>query len=146
MTGQLTLYGAGELLNSFFGRGATPPNSFYLALIKDVAPTPYVNGNELDEPIGGGYARAEVPNDAGTWSNAGALNITGLQTTIEFVTATADWGTIRYWALCNDIVSGSPYFVGQLDSPQVVLNGEIAQVDPGDLDVELGPFFASWEV
>jgi len=146
MSGQLTLWGAGEFINAVFTKTALIPNTFYLALIKDIAPTPYVSGAELDEPLGGAYARAAVPNDVATWSNAGALNITALQVTINFIAATADWGTIRYWALCNATSGGSPYFVGQLDSPQTVLTGDIARVSPGDLSCELGPFFASWEV
>lgn len=146
VTGQLTVFGASQLLNSFFGKGVVAPNTFYLALIKDIAPTPYVSGNELDEPTGGAYARAAVPNDVVTWSNAGALNITALQIEINFIAATANWGTIRYWALCDALSGGNPYFVGQLDSPQAVLLGEVATINPGDLSVELGPFFAAWEV
>ena len=146
MAGQLTLWGAGEILNSFFGGGATPPNNFSLALIKDVPPTPYVSGNELDEPTAGGYSRAVVPNDVVTWSNAGALNVTALANNIGFVEATADWGTIRYWALCNALTGGNPYFVGQMESPERIVTGDIPVVSANDLSVELGPFFASWEV
>ena len=122
------------------------PNTWFLAVIKDIAPTPYVSGAELDEPVGGSYGRVEIANDAATWSNLGTANISTLQVQVNFADASADWGTIRYWALCDAVVDGNPYFVGQLESPQVVRLGDTPVVNVGDLSCELGPFFATWEV
>lgn len=146
MAGQLTQYGAGQFLNAVLSRTAIIPDTFYLAFIKDIPPTPYVSGAELDEPTSGSYVRAVVPNDASTFSNAGSSNISTLQVPISFITATGDWGTMRYWALLDASIAGNPYFVGQLESPQSVLNGDTAVVSSGDLSCELGPFFATWEV
>ena len=55
MAGRLTIWGAGELLTTFFGNldaAKDPPSAFYLALVRLIAPTPYMSGAELDEPDG----------------------------------------------------------------------------------------------
>jgi hypothetical protein len=146
LTHNLMAKGAGEILNSFFGQGTVPPQSYYLALMKDVAPTPYISGNEMDEPDVPSYQRIEIPNDTVNWGNNGALNITMNLSVCTFVEATEDWGTIRYWALLNASTGGNPYLVGVLESPVTVNTGDIPQMDVGEIDVELGPFFATWEV
>lgn len=145
MSGRLTLFGAGEILTAYFSRSAVPPTSLYLALIVNNAPSSYVNGSELDEPTAAGYARAEIPNTLDWWSNDGMTNIVTTAQDVVFVTAAEDWGTIRYWALLNDLVGGDPILVGQMESPFAVSAGDTAVVPAATLDVELGPFFSSWE-
>lgn len=143
MAGRLTLWGAGEILQTFFGRTAEPPASFYLALIKDTAPTPYVSGEELDEPSSDvGYARVEIVNDPTMWSDSsGQLQLVSNNEDLYFVTATADWGRISYWALCNQDQGGYVYLVGQMEEAQVVSAGDQVVMSANALSVELGPFF-----
>lgn len=144
MAGQLTLWGAGELLRSFFGRTAEPPPSFYLALVRTIAPTPYISGLELDEPPAeSGYARVELPNDVSTWSSAGQLHVVSNDKDATFITATSDWGRIGYWALVNADEGGYVYFVGEMEETKTVLAGDQAMVPTDELVVELGPFFAT---
>ena len=51
MAGRLTIWGAGELLTTYFANApAEAPGFFWLALIREIAPTPYISGAELDEP------------------------------------------------------------------------------------------------
>jgi hypothetical protein len=144
MAGRLTLWGAGELLTTFFGNDQgpkEPPQSFYLALIRQIAPTPYMSGAEIDEPDATDYNRVEVPNDGFNWANTSALQTITNQLDVSFVQATSDWGECRYWALCNAPVDGFNYLVGDLETPILVENGDTVVVSDGDLGVSLGPFF-----
>lgn len=143
MAGRITLWGADQLLTSYFSKKAEVPPSFHLALIKDVAPTPFISGAELDEPIGGSYVRTLIPNDTDHFSNIGQPQVINLEANVQFLPATDLWGMIRYWALCNSEVDGFVYFIGKLVAPMRVDNGDIAFVPAGDLSVALGPFFTA---
>lgn len=145
MAGQITLWGAGQLLNTFFSQTVEPPQSFYLALVLDVAPTPFISGAELDEPTLAEYGRVEIPNDAVTWTNDGQIQVMMCEADLSFVTAIDDWGTIRYWAVCNAPVDGNIYFIGSFDDPEVISAGDTAVVSAGNLSVSVGPFFSEEE-
>lgn len=140
MTGQLTLWGAGQIIGSFFSKATAAPDTFYLALISGTAPSPYVSGSELDEPNKASYARVAIPNSTVYWSNGSQPQIALTQTDVPFVTATEDWGTLRYWALCNAQVDGFVYAVGKLDDVLVISEGDRAILHAGDLAVSIGPF------
>jgi hypothetical protein len=141
MAGKITLWGAGEILRTFFSRTGEPPPNFYLALIKDIPPTPYLSGTELDEPDFEEYNRFEIPNDDIAWTNEGQIQIMVCETDIAFTEAVETWGTIRYWALCNAPVDGFVYFIGDFERPSLIDVGDTVVVNPGDLSVSLGPFF-----
>lgn len=148
MTGRLTVWGAGELLTTFFGNGTgdgtaakDPPGSLWLALVRQVAPTPYMSGAEIDEPPANDYARIEVPNDTLHWGNPFAPQLVQNQADIAFVMATSDWGECRFWALCNAPIDGFNYLVGDLTDPIVVEAGDTVVLSEGDLGVSLGPFY-----
>lgn len=143
MAGRLTSWGAGELLRSFFSRTAGPPTSFYLALIRTTPPTLYINGSEIDEPPAGGYARAEIVNDVGYWSDNGQLNIVINSQDVVFPTATDDWGNIGYWALTNAPSEGNIYAVGDMEEVDSVIAGDVATVLAGDISFSLGPFYSA---
>jgi hypothetical protein len=144
MAGRLTIYGAGELLTTFFGNDLSakdPPGSFYLALVRLIAPTPYMSGAELDEPDASDYNRVEVPNDGYNWANLSSPQEVANQLDVSFVQAASDWGECRYWALCNAPTGGFNYLVGDLEAPILVTAGDTVMVADGDLGVSLGPFF-----
>jgi hypothetical protein len=141
MSGKLTLWGAGEFLNTFFSQTAAPPTSFYMALITDIAPTPYLSGAELSEPDADDYQRLEIPNVLENWSNAGQIQVMVLNVDLAFPAATSDWGTVSWWALCNAQADGYPYAIGNFDSPDSVLTGDVVQISAGNIAISLGPFF-----
>jgi hypothetical protein len=148
MSGRLTLWGAGELLTTFFGNGASgklPPGSFYLALIRQVAPTPFMSAAEIDEPDAADYARTEIANDTDSWANASSPQLVSNLLVAQFAEAVTDWGECRYWALCNAPVEGFNYLVGELETPLLVSAGDTVEVAEGDLGVSLGPFFTAEE-
>lgn len=143
MAGRLSLWGAGELLQSFFGRSAEPPQSFYLALIKSTAPTPYVSGAELDEPSSDdGYQRVEITNEVTSWADStGVLHVVANVDDLFYVTALNDWGRISFWALCNQQEGGYVYCMGDMEEELFVYAGDQAVISAGELSLELGPFF-----
>lgn len=145
MAGRLTIWGAGQLLTSYFSKTATPPPTFYLALIRTIAPTPYVSGAELDEPANTDYARVLIENDLAHWGNSSQPQILNNKMPAQFVTATSDWGQIRYWALCNASVDGYNFAIGDLTNPVVVHAGDQPVFAAGDLSFTLGPFLLDEE-
>lgn len=141
MAGSLTLWGAGQIVQSFISRSAAAPESFYLALIRSTPPTPYVSGGEIDEPVGSSYSRVEIPNDPGYWQTDIQPQLMLTAQDVSFPTALEDWGALRYWALCDSPHDGNNFFVGNLEAIQTVNTGDTALVGAGDLAVSLGPFF-----
>lgn len=143
MAGRLTLWGAGQLLHSYLGRTAEPPPAFYLALVQELAPSPYVSGAELDEPDPSlGYARALLNNDANTFvSDETTLHVVSNELEIPFITATGDWGRVAYWALCNAELEGYVFAAGEMENEQIIYAGDQVVIDPDELSIELGPFF-----
>jgi len=145
MAGRITLWGAGELLMSFFAKATSAPDNFYLALIKDVPPTPYVSGAELDEPEEASYQRIPIPADLTGWNNNGQIHVIANGVEVSSVSATEDWGTLRFWALCSSPVDGYIYAVGDMEPISVGI-GDTAVLYDGDLTITLGPFFSSEEL
>ena len=141
MAGRLTVWGAAQLLTTYFGMGTTPPPSFHLALIRSIPPTPYMDGSELDEPDNTDYARVEIPNDLLNWGNDSQPQEVANILPAQYITSVSDWGVINYWALTNASVDGYNLIVGELENPVQVLTGEQVVISEGDLSVSLGPFF-----
>jgi hypothetical protein len=141
MSGRITVWGASQLLTSYFTKLNEPPPSFYLALVRNIAPTPYMDGSELDEPDSVDYARIEIPNDTLNWANDSAPQEVYNLLPQQFITATTDWGQINYWALCNALVDGYNFVVGDLENPVLIHAGDQAVFSEGDLSLSLGPFF-----
>ena len=145
MPGRLTVFGARELLTSYFARTTEPPPTFYLALIKEIAPTPYLSGSELDEPDVADYARIAIDNDLANWVNDSQPQEIYNAQSGQFATAITDWGKISYWALCNAEVDGFNLLVGELENPVLISAGDQVTFEEGDLNVTLGPFFLAEE-
>ena len=146
MSGRITLWGAGQLMGSFFGKSSEPPDTFYLAVMRTTPPSPYVSGAELDEPDTGSYQRVAIPNNILYWSNTGQIQVSLLNATVAFTAATASWGEVRYWALCNAVLDGNAYFVGTLETPVTINNTDVLEIGAGDLGVTVGPFFAAEDI
>lgn len=141
MAGRLTVWGASQLLTAYFAQTTTPPPNLYLALVRTIPPTPYMDGSELDEPDNADYARVAIPNDLSNWVNDSVPQEIYNVLPTQFVTSVTDWGVINYWALCNADIDGYNLIVGALENPVQVLAGEQAVISEGDLSVSLGPFF-----
>lgn len=139
--GSITLWGAGELLADFFGRSTEWPANFYMALVRTTAPGPFTEGGELDEPDEEtGYIRVEIPNAPDTWliDDEVLSNVND----IIFPQTIGSWGTIKYWALCNDTTEGQLYFYGSfIDALTSEVDDQFV-ISAGTLSIEVGPIFA----
>lgn len=145
MSGRLTLWGAGQILNSYFSRTTAPPENFYLALIAQIPPNGFVSGAEIDEPDQASYSRIAVPNDGVNWTDNGQVHVISTEVDVTFTQAQEDWGILRYWALCQTDVDGMVYAVGNLEDPLDVNTGDTVVLGAGDLSITLGPFFSPEE-
>lgn len=141
----LTLFGAGQMLNTMFGNSSIVPTNFYLALISNQVPTPYLAGEELAEPTAASYTRAEMPNTPGAWDNASDPATIFYADAVGFSPAVEDWGLVSYWALCDSVLTGSVYAFGELAVPITVLAGDTVTLPALTFSISIGPFFATPE-
>ena len=94
-------------------------NQFYVALYT-VAPTASTEGTEVS---GGSYARQLV-----NFSRTDQTIDNDAQ--FQFPEATADWGTITYWALHSSVSgTGNQVFYAPLGTSRTVLTGDILTVE-----------------
>lgn len=123
-----------ELLDQTFGALAwTAPATVYIALS---TVNPLDDGSGLAEPAGGSYARKAQDNDKVTWTTASAGALSNA-IVVEFVTATADWGTITHFAVYDALTGGNMLGHGALSVSKAVDNGDTARFAIGELDVTL---------
>lgn len=91
-------------------------------------------GSTITEPGAGAYARKQVLPADWTAAAAGALDNSAI---IEFVTATASWGTIVAVAICSALTAGDLLFYDNDMADQAVGDGDTAKFPIGDLDVTM---------
>lgn len=117
MTGRITVAGAKTFGQQIFGRPSEPPAAYYLALVRQISPTVFNTGNELDEVSGldTGYARVEIPNTPGQWASQSTNRINSQD--LPFGYALVEWGVIKYWALCSQPTAGDVLAYGTLTQP-----------------------------
>jgi len=141
MSAQLTKYGTRFFLRTIFvsydadGFTRLPPSSFYVALVGDIEPSISSDGSDLDEPdpdLNPSYDRAEYLNVPENWSMSGYDTISN-STNIEFPIAAEDWGSIRYYAICEKKTGGSVYAFGNLSSETDIISGDRVSIAVGGL-------------
>ena len=87
------------------------------------------------EVTGGSYVRLQVTNNATNWPAAsGGAKANG--TALTFVQASADWGTVVAFAIC-DVVSGAGNILywGAISPTKNIQSGDTASFAIGDLDI-----------
>lgn len=137
---QWTLWGAHQLATMLFSRQASPPQEFYLALIAETEPDPFITGVELDEPFEGGYQRLLLPNDTTIWGSNLDSIITNM-VELRFAAATEDWGTVNFWALCSAPTAGFVYLFGEFVDPLYVSINDEVVIDPGLVQLEFSDIY-----
>lgn len=80
-------------------------------------------GTLTGEVSGGNYSRVALAGKWGTPSDGTLLN----DTEIAFATASADWGTIRFFAIMDAASAGNVLYYGQLTADKDVDNGDTAK-------------------
>lgn len=140
MAGAISLFGAQELLGNFFGRISLFPAQFYVALALNSAPNAFMGGNELDEPDADwGYTRTLINNDGAMWSADNETISNAAE--VRFSPATVEWGTVRYWALCNADTAGSVFFFGDLGEEIPTEATDVLVIPVGTLNFSISGLF-----
>lgn len=87
----------------------------------------------------GSYARVPLISATTSWSAVTTSGTTSNSSSIVFPTCTADWNTVSYVAICDNITTaaGNVLFYGALASIKVVLNGDTFQFNALALTVQL---------
>ena len=133
MAGSFSDYLELELLDHLFKKGTyTTPTNIYVALCTSTVVDSDTGSSVTGEVSGGAYARVTC----NTWdaASAGATENTGA---VTFAQATAAWGTITHFALCDHSTGGNMLAHGALDTAKSVASGDTAKFATGDIDVEL---------
>lgn len=141
MAGSISMWGASQVLGGFFGGFSERPTDFYVALTMSNAPDAFMAGSELDEPDPeAGYARLQISNSPASFTS----DFEQITNAAEFIflPATADWGTVRYWALCDAEINGNFYFFGDLGQDVEVLATDETVIPVNTLNFTVGPLFA----
>ena len=123
------------LLDGVFGTGIGKSLAFscpdkFIALCT-VTVTDNMTGSTITEPSGS-YARIQWQ----TWDKAtsGATENSGA---ITFAQATASWGTILDFAICDALTVGNLLAYGSLTISKSVASGDTPKFATGDLDITL---------
>lgn len=109
-----------------------PATNVWVALFT-AATTDTGGGTEV---TGGAYARVRVQGTS-AW-DAPSNGATANTSDINFVQATANWGTVSHVAIidsCSDTGTNNFLYHGSLTSSKVVNNGDTFKFNAGDLDI-----------
>lgn len=134
MAGGLTDAGRNYVLSTAFG-AVTPDATYYVALIL-TQPAEDDTGTTINEPTGGGYARVAVTNNTTNFP-VPTVGVTSIATDVNFPTATADWGVVRYIGLCDASTAGDLLCWFDLATSVEVENGSTASITGNNLAMTL---------
>lgn len=131
MSGSASLSLRQDLISDRF-LGIQPVYTGLLLALTRKVPTTNSSVNQLDEPVGLGYARITVPLGSAAWQliNGAEVVNTG---TYYFPTATGLWGTIHGWALISTPGAALVKAVGTFNEPYRVVSGIRPFIGPADI-------------
>lgn len=136
--GEISDFLANELLDHAFRNSAYSKPATHLALCTAVV-ADADTGSTITEVSGGSYARKQVNINGGalpTWDLA-ASGVVDNTHDVEFVTATASWGTVTSVAILDAATAGNLLFYDNDMTDQAVGSGDTAKFPAGDLDVSM---------
>ncbi len=121
-----------EILDHIFEGTLYANNPDKFIALCTVAVTDTATGSTITEPTNAGYARKQMV----TWdvSSGGATENTN---DILFAQATATWGTILDFAICDAVTVGNVLCYGSLTISKSVASGDTPKFATGDLDITL---------
>ncbi len=108
---------AEDMLDNMLGNASAFPLAVPTVFIALSTADPGADGSGFTEPVGNGYARVAVTNDAAQWPAATA----GVKTNgadIDFPAASGPWGTVTHFGIFVAASGGLPAAWGDLDSSQ----------------------------
>jgi len=131
--GSFSNYWELEILDHVFKTGVyTAPTNIYVALCTSTVLDSSTGGSLPGEVSGGGYVRVTCM----TWDLASGV-ATANTGAVSFAQATADWGTVSHFALCDHSSTGNVLAHGALTAAKAVDSGDTAKFATGDIDVTL---------
>ena len=131
--GSFSNYWELQILDHVFKTGAyTAPTNIYVALCTSTVLDSSTGGSLPGEVSGGAYARVTC----NTW-DAASGGATANTQAVSFAQATADWGTVSHFALCDHSSTGNVLAHGALTAAKAVDSGATAKFATGDIDVTL---------
>lgn len=132
MAGRLSDSDANNMLDSRFGGVAVDvPATYYVGLSTTL---PTNTGGNITEPVGNGYARVAVANNAANFpAAAGREKSNG--TAITFPFATGPWGSPAFFVLMDAATDGAMRGFGPLGSTQAIATGTRPSFAPGALTI-----------
>lgn len=122
-----------SLLDHVFGNTPyTQPTNIYIALTKSTLDDTHTGTTLPNEVSGGAYVRQKC----NTWDGAasGATQNTQVE---QYTEATANWGTVTDFALCDKTTKGNILGYGKLSTAKKIGTGDTAKFATGDIDVTL---------
>ena len=118
-----------ELLDHIFLVGSySVPSNIYIALTKSTITDAHTGSTIPSEVSGGSYAR----KSCATWDTAAAGSTKNTQP-ITFVQATAPWGTVTDFGVCDAITAGNLLAYAKLTTAKSIATGDTAKFATGDL-------------
>ncbi len=125
--GRLSDADSNNMLDTRFGGVASNAPATYYVALSTTEPTN--TGGNVTEPVGGGYARVAVANNATNWPAASARSKSN-GTPITFATPTGSWGTVTHYALYDAATGGTFRGWGRFASGFTIGAGGSAPVIP----------------
>lgn len=133
ITGTMNHFSRNKVMDFVLGSagvGAASASSFiglWLSAIDASA-----SGQQAGEVNAGSYKRASANNDLNTWSTAVSGEKHNL-IAINFPTATANFGNVSCFGICDNITAGNMLWWGYLNTPGAVNSGSAVQIASGQL-------------
>lgn len=115
-----------KVMNHVFSGNAYTPPTLYVGLFT-TATTDAGGGTEVS---GGDYARQTF-----TMTTTGDTSTTSAS--IEFPTATANWGTITHMAIFDAASGGNMLAHGALTASKTINSDDVFRIDAGEIDITL---------
>jgi len=132
--GSFTDYTENKVLDEIFGAVAfAAPATLYIGLSTTTITDA---GGSITEPVGNGYARSAVTNNATNFPAAsGGSKSNG--TDITFAQATGAQGTILDFFVADTITGGNILAYGTLTASKAITSGDTAKFASGSLTITL---------
>jgi len=131
--GSFSDYLENELLDHVFKTGSySVPTNLYVALCKSTIEDDDTGSTLPSEVSGGSYVRKKC----NTWDAASAGATENTQT-VTFAQATADWGVVTDFAICDKTTAGNVIAYGKLNTTKNIQSGDTASFATGDIDITL---------
>lgn len=134
MPGSKSDYLENALLNGVLGGPQfTLPPTVYIAL-STAAYSDAATGASMTEVAGNAYARVAVTNNATNWP-AGSGGSKSNGTVFTFPAATASWGTVTSFYICDAASGGNVLYGADLTTPRAIAGGDTASFASGAITV-----------